>query len=31
LKTLIATPSGASEYRWDVRLQGEGETIFFAF
>ena len=31
LKTLIATASGAGEYRWDVRLQGEGETVFFAF
>ena len=31
LKTLIATPAGGSEYRWDVRLQGEGETVFFAF
>ena len=31
LKTLVATPAGASAYRWDVRLQGEGETVFFAF
>lgn len=31
LKTLVATPSGDSEYRWEVRLQGEGETVFFAF
>jgi protocatechuate 3,4-dioxygenase alpha subunit len=31
LKTLIATKSGDSQYRWDIRLQGEGETIFFAF
>ena len=31
LKTLLATPSGAGQYRWDVRLQGQGETIFFAF
>ena len=31
LKTLVATASGANEYRWDVRLQGEGETVFFAF
>jgi protocatechuate 3,4-dioxygenase beta subunit len=30
LATLIATPAGANEYRWDVRLQGEGETVFFA-
>ncbi len=31
LKTLVATPGGAGEYRWDIRLQGEGETVFFAF
>lgn len=31
VKTLIATPHGANEYRWDVRLQGTGETIFFDF
>jgi protocatechuate 3,4-dioxygenase alpha subunit len=31
LKTLIATKSGDSEYRWDIRLQGEGETVFFSF
>jgi len=31
VKTLIATPQGAGEYRWDIRLQGEGETVFFAF
>ena len=31
VKTLIATPTGANEYSWDVRLQGEGETVFFAF
>jgi protocatechuate 3,4-dioxygenase alpha subunit len=31
VKTLIATPAGGNEYRWDVRLQGEGETVFFAF
>ena len=30
VKTLVAIPSGANEYRWDVRLQGEGETVFFA-
>jgi protocatechuate 3,4-dioxygenase, alpha subunit len=30
LATLIATPAGKGEYRWDVRLQGEGETVFFA-
>jgi protocatechuate 3,4-dioxygenase alpha subunit len=31
LKTLVATPAGESQYEWDVRLQGEGETVFFAF
>ena len=31
LKTLIATAAGEGEYRWEVRLQGEGETVFFAF
>jgi len=31
VKTLIATAAGGGEYRWDVRLQGEGETLFFAF
>jgi protocatechuate 3,4-dioxygenase alpha subunit len=31
LKTLVAAPAGDAEYRWDVRLQGDGETIFFAF
>jgi protocatechuate 3,4-dioxygenase alpha subunit len=31
LKTLVAAPAGDAEYRWDVRLQGEGETVFFAF
>ena len=30
LATLVAT-GGPGEYRWDVRLQGEGETVFFAF
>ena len=30
LETLIATPAGGSEYRWEVRLQGPGETVFFA-
>ena len=29
LATLIAKPAGDAEYRWDVRLQGEGETVFF--
>jgi protocatechuate 3,4-dioxygenase alpha subunit len=27
--TLIAEPSG-NGYRFDIRLQGEGETVFFA-
>ena len=31
LKTLVASPTGDARYRWDVRLQGEGETVFFAF
>jgi protocatechuate 3,4-dioxygenase, alpha subunit len=30
LATLVAQPSGDGEFRWDVRLQGEGETVFFA-
>ena len=30
LDTLIAKHSGGAEYRWDVRLQGDGETVFFA-
>ena len=30
LATLVARPTAAGEYRWDVRLQGEGETVFFA-
>jgi protocatechuate 3,4-dioxygenase alpha subunit len=30
LATLIAQPDGVGRYRWDVRLQGEGETVFFA-
>ena len=29
LDTLIATPQG-TEYHWEVRLQGERETVFFA-
>ena len=29
LATLVARRAGG-EYRWDVRLQGEGETVFFA-
>lgn len=31
VRTLVATLHGENEYRWDVRLQGDGETIFFAF
>lgn len=31
LKTLVAAAAGEGEYRWDVRLQGDGETVFFAF
>lgn len=31
LATLVAKSAGNNEYRWDVRLQGEGETVFFAF
>ncbi|MGZ5037080.1 MAG: protocatechuate 3,4-dioxygenase subunit alpha [Usitatibacter sp.] len=30
VKTLVASGTG-DEYRWDIRLQGEGETVFFAF
>ncbi|HET9653401.1 MAG TPA: protocatechuate 3,4-dioxygenase subunit alpha [Usitatibacter sp.] len=30
LATLVAQRTGAGEYRWDIRLQGEAETIFFA-
>src|SRR5207344_277715 len=29
LATLVAKRAG-SEWRWDIRLQGEGETVFFA-
>ena len=31
LPTLLARKAAAGDYRWDVRLQGEGETVFFAF
>ncbi len=33
LKTLVAAPDPKDPtlYRWDVRLQGEGETVFIAF
>ncbi|MCA3184029.1 MAG: protocatechuate 3,4-dioxygenase subunit alpha, partial [Cupriavidus sp.] len=27
--TLIATADGQNRYRWDVVLQGPGETVFF--
>ncbi len=30
LATLVARPAAGGEYRWDIRLQGEGETVFFA-
>ena len=30
-ETLIAQPDGRQSYRFDVRLQGPGETVFFAF
>ena len=29
LSTLVARETGPNAYEWDVRLQGEGETIFF--
>ncbi len=29
--TLIATKTGDAAYRFDIRLQGDGETIFFDF
>jgi protocatechuate 3,4-dioxygenase alpha subunit len=28
--TLVAVPAGAGELRFDIRLQGEGETVFLA-
>jgi protocatechuate 3,4-dioxygenase alpha subunit len=31
VKTLVAAQTGDSDYRWNIRLQGEGETVFFAF
>lgn len=37
LRTLVASPAagagagGARVYHWDIRLQGVGETVFFAF
>ncbi|OQP86694.1 protocatechuate 3,4-dioxygenase subunit alpha [Rhizobium rhizosphaerae] len=29
IPTLIARPDGENAYRFDIRLQGEGETVFF--
>jgi protocatechuate 3,4-dioxygenase alpha subunit len=28
--TLLAQPDGEGDYRFDIRLQGDGETVFFA-
>jgi protocatechuate 3,4-dioxygenase, alpha subunit len=28
--TLLAQPDGDGGYTWDIRLQGDGETVFFA-
>ena len=28
--TLVAQPGTGGEWRWDIRLQGEGETVFFS-
>ena len=28
-ETLIAVPDGGGRFRFDIRLQGEGETVFF--
>ncbi len=30
VRTLIARDEGGGRWRWDIRLQGEGETVFFA-
>ena len=30
LATLVAAPARSGQFRWDIRLQGEGETMFFA-
>ena len=30
LATLLAQRAVNGEYRWDIRLQGDGETVFFA-
>jgi protocatechuate 3,4-dioxygenase alpha subunit len=29
-ETLVAAEAAPGDYRWDVRLQGEGETVFFS-
>ncbi len=29
VQTLLAARTGPSEYRFDIRLQGDGETVFF--
>lgn len=29
VETLIALPTGDGRYRFDIRLQGDGETVFF--
>jgi len=29
--TLLAEPEGKGHYRWDIRLQGPDETVFFTF
>jgi protocatechuate 3,4-dioxygenase alpha subunit len=29
--TLLATEIEAGEWRWDIRLQGDGETVFLVF
>jgi protocatechuate 3,4-dioxygenase alpha subunit len=29
--TLIAESDGTASYRFDIRLQGDGETVFFDF
>lgn len=30
-RTLLAVPDGESSYRFDIRLQGDGETVFLDF
>jgi len=29
--TLVAAKAAAGEYRWDIRLQGDAETVFFDY